>query len=128
MARQLVVFVENRPGAIAELLEVLADEGINIEALLLEGSVDFGAARLQVDQPKKAEKALRDAGFQIQSAEALVVRMKNEPGELVAVTQKLAKAKINIDAIYGTTSPADVEAEFVLMVSDYEKAKKVLGI
>lgn len=128
MTRQLVVFVENRPGAVAELLGVLADEGVNIEALLLEGSVDFGAARLHVDQPKKAEKALRDAGFQVQSGEALIVKLTNQPGELVSVTQKLAKAKINIEAIFGTTSATESEAEFVLMVNDYEKAKKALGL
>lgn len=127
MSRQLVVFVENRPGALADLTGVLAEAGINIEALLLEGSVDFGAARLHVDSWRKAEKALRDAGFQVQSGEALVVRLRNEPGGLAEVTKKLAKAKINVESVFGTTG-RDGEAEFVFMVDDLERARKTLGM
>ncbi len=128
MSRQLVVFVENRPGSLSEVLEVLAESGVNIEAMLLEGSVDFGALRVHVDNPRKAEKALGDAGFQVQSGEALVIQMKNEPGELLTVTKKLAEAKVNIDALFGTTNKTGEAAEFVIMVNDVEKARQALGL
>jgi len=128
LSAQIVVFLENRPGALAELCDVLTYAGINIEALLLEGSVDFGNVRLHVSAPRKAEKALRDAGYQFRVAEALTIKLSNEPGALADATKKLAKAKVNIDALFGTTAPGTQLAEFVLMVDDVEKARKVLGL
>lgn len=128
MSAQIVVFLENRPGALAEVADVLAETGVNIEAILLEGSVDFGNVRLHVSATKKAEKALRDAGFQFRIAEAITVKLSNEPGALADVSKKLAKAKVNIDALFGTTAPGTDRAEFVIMVSDVEKAKKALGL
>lgn len=128
MARQLIVFIENRLGALGEMLEALADAEVNIDALLLEGSVDFGVARLHVDKPRKGEQALRNAGFQTKMGDALVITMMNEPGVLVDITKKLAKAKINVEAIFGTAAKRAGEAEFVLMVDDLEKARKVLGL
>lgn len=128
VSAQIVVFLENRPGALSELCEVLAGAKINIEAVLLEGSVDFGNVRLHVSAPRKAEKALEDAGYQFRTAEALTLKLSNAPGALADVTRKLAKAKVNIDALFGTTAPGTQQAEFVLMVSDVEKARKTLGL
>ena len=128
MTAQIVVFLENRPGALAELCDVLAAAEVNIEAMLLEGSVDFGNVRLHVSAARKAEKALREAGYQFRTAEALVLNLSNEPGALADAAKKLSKAKVNIDALFGTTAPGTNEAEFVLMVSDVEKAKKALGL
>ena len=128
MSAQIVVFLENRPGALSELCEVLSEAEINIEAMLLEGSVDFGNVRLHVSAPRKAEKALRDAGYQFRIAEAITLKLSHEPGALAEAAKKLAKAKVNIDALFGTTAPGADEAEFVLMVSDVEKARKALGL
>lgn len=128
LATQIVVFLENRPGALAELTEVLAQAEVNIEAILLEGSVDFGAVRLHVSSPRKAEKALRDADYEFRTGEAITLDLTNKPGELANVAKKLAKAKINIDALFGTTAPGTNKAEFVLMVNDAAKAKKALGL
>ena len=128
MSAQIVVFLENRPGALAELCEVLAESDVNIEAMLLEGSIDFGSVRLHVSAARKAEKALRDAGYQFRTAEALIMKLSNAPGALADATKKLAKAKINIEALFGTTAPGTDKAEFVFMVDDVEKARKALGL
>lgn len=128
MSTQIVVFLENRPGALADLTEVLAEAGVNIDAILLEGSVDFGNVRIHADAPRKAEKALEDAGYQFRTGEAIVLKLPNKPGQLADITRKLAKAKVNIDALFGTTAPGSDKAEFVLMVSDPEKARKALGL
>lgn len=128
MSTQFVVFLENRPGALADLADTLADAEVNIEAILLEGSVDFGNVRLHVDSPRKAEKALKDGGYQYRKGEAITLHLPNEPGALAEVAKKLAKAKINIDALFGTTAPGSEKAEFVLLVSDEEKARKALGL
>ena len=128
LSTQFVVFLENRPGALAELAEVLAEAEVNIEALLLEGSVDFGNVRLHVSNDRKAEKALKEAGYQYRAAKAITLTIGNEPGALADVAKKLAKSKVNIDALFGTTAPGSDEAEFVLMVNDEAKARKALGL
>lgn len=128
MTSQIVVLLENRPGALAELTSVLSDAEVNIEAILLEGSVDFGVVRLHVSAPKKAEKALREAGYQFNVGEALTLKLSDAPGQLTEVAKKLAKAKINIEALFGTTAKGAKHPEFVLMVSDVAKARKVLGM
>lgn len=127
MSTQIVVFLENRPGALADLTEVLAEAGVNIDAILLEGSVDFGNVRIHADAPRKAEKALKDAGYQYRTGEAIVLKLPNKPGQLADITRKLAKAKVNIDALFGTAAGTK-EPELVLMVNDAAKAKKALGL
>lgn len=128
LSTQFVVFLENRPGALAELAEVFGEAGVNIEAILLEGSVDFGNVRVHVSNDRKAEKALKDAGYQFRSANAITLAIGNEPGALADMARKLAKAKVNIDALFGTTAPGADQAEFVVMVSDEAKARKALGL
>lgn len=127
LSSQLVVLLENRPGALAELTEVLAEAEVNIEAILLEGSVDFGNVRLHVNPQRKAEKALRDAGYQYKVGETLNVELPNEPGQLAEITRKLAKAKVNIEMLFGTTA-GNQKPELILMVDDAAKAKKALGL
>lgn len=128
MATQIVVLLENRPGSLAELAALMGDAGVNIEAILLEGSVDFGMVRIHVDSPRKAEKALRDAGYQYRTGEAIVLKLDNAPGQLAEVTKKLAKAKVNIDSLFGTTATGTGTPEIVIMVDDAAKAKKALGL
>lgn len=128
LSTQFVVFLENRPGALAELTETLAEAEVNIQAILLEGSVDFGNVRIHVDNNRKADKALKDAGYQYRTGHSITLRLPNAPGALSEVAKKLAKAKINIDSLFGTTAPDAEEAEFVLLVSDEEKARKALGL
>ena len=128
LSTQIVVLLENRPGALAELTSVLSAADVNIEAVLLEGSVDFGMVRLHVANPRKAEKALRDGGYQYRTGEAIVLKLPNSPGQLDDVAKKLAKAKVNIDALFGTTSSGSGTPELVLMVDDVPKAKKALGL
>jgi hypothetical protein len=128
LSSQIVVFLENRPGALADLCETLSEAKVNIEAILLEGSVDFGNVRLHVDSTRKAEKALNAEGYQFRVGDAIAIHLTNQPGELAEISRKLAKAKVNIDALFGTTAPGSNKAEFVLMVGDPDKARKALGL
>ncbi|HEX2022202.1 MAG TPA: ACT domain-containing protein [Candidatus Thermoplasmatota archaeon] len=127
MSSQIVVMLENRPGALAELASVLQEAGVNVEAILLEGSVDFGNVRLHVSAVRKAEKALRDAGYQYKIGETISLALPNEPGQLADVCRKLAKAKVNIEMMFGTAAASDKPA-LILMVDDPAKARKALGL
>jgi hypothetical protein len=84
--------------------------------------------RLHVENQRKAEKALKDGGYQYRTGEAITISLPNEPGKLAEMTQKLAKAKINIDALFGTTNSGTGTPDLVLMVDDVPKAKKALGL
>ena len=128
VSTQFVVLLENRPGSLAELAGVLRAHEVNIEAILLEGSVDFGVVRIHAAQPRKAEKALRDAGYQFQRGEAITLPLPNEPGQLEDVCKRLAKAKVNIEALFGTTATGAEDPKLVLMVDDVAKARKALGL
>ena len=128
MSTQFVVLLENKPGALAELTAVLGAEGINISAILLEGSVDFGYVRLHLSPVRKAEKTIRDAGYQYKVGETINLELPNEPGQLADVTKKLAKAKVNIEMLFGTTAAGSEQPELILMVDDTPKARKALGL
>lgn len=127
MAKQLVVLLENRPGSLAELTRILATEEINVTGIMLEGSLEFGTARIHVENARKAQKVLEDAGYQVTAGDVLVLDLPNEPGELARVCEALAKAKINIECLFGTTSSVEAP-QIILKVSDVAAAKKALGL
>lgn len=127
MVKSLAVLIENRPGALHELATTLADEDINVEAVMIEASLDFGTARIQVDDPKAAAKVLTEAGYQFTTGDVLSLKLPNKPGELARVTGALKKAKVNIECLFGTTAGSG-ESELILKVSDVQKAKAALGL
>lgn len=128
MATQISVLLENRPGALAELAGVLRQADVNIEAILLEGSIEFGMVRLHLKPLRKAEKALTEAGYQYRVGQTLTLPLTNEPGQLEDVARKLSRAKVNIESLFGTTSNISGTPELILMVDDLPKAKKALGV
>lgn len=128
MASQLTVFIENRPGALAEITEVLAEENVNIESIMVEGEHDFGFARIRAHPFRKAETVLKDAGFQVRTGQVLSIALPNEPGALHEVLEALSDAEINIENMYGTANGSPKDPELVLQVDDAQRAKKVLGL
>lgn len=128
VATQISVLLENRPGALAELCGVLRAADVNIDAILLEGSVEFGMVRLHLKPVRAAEKALKDAGYQYRVGQALPLKLTNEPGQLEDVARRLSKAKVNIECLFGTTGNGAEDPELILMVDDVPKAKKALGL
>ncbi len=128
MAKQISVLVENRPGSLAEVAEILAENGINVEAIMLEGSLDFGVLRVQVDSPKAANTALTSAGFQVTMGDIIVLELPNRPGELARVCNELNESGVNIEVMFGTTSGADNGAELVIKTSDDAAARRALGL
>lgn len=104
---QLSIFLENKPGAFARICSAFAKEGVNILAIMVEDAVDHAVVRMVVDNTKKAKDLLEDHGAVSMESEILAVEMKNQPGQLVHVAEKLSAAKINIDYAYGSAPPTD---------------------
>ncbi|HEU4750530.1 MAG TPA: ACT domain-containing protein [Acidimicrobiia bacterium] len=104
---EFVVHMDNRPGMLASLTEVLAAAGVNIEALAAFGFDGEGVVRLVVDDAESARRALREAGLAAEEMQVLSAFLPHAPGELATVTRKLADSGINIDAVYVINSSAE---------------------
>ncbi|HCC35453.1 MAG TPA: hypothetical protein DEQ02_07405 [Ruminococcaceae bacterium] len=104
MLKQITVFIENRPGRLADVTGCLADEGINIHALSIADTTDFGVLRMIVSDPRKAKTALRERGFMVKTAEVAAVALGHKPGSLHKILETLNAAGISIEYVYAFTS------------------------
>ena len=125
---QISVFLENRPGRLRKLLQVLASAEVNLRGLSVADTADFGIARLIVADVQPAVEAIRAAGLTVSTSQVLRVEVPDVPGALAySVIGPLADAGINVQYLYSFNQrPAD-KAIVVLKVDDVEKALQVLG-
>lgn len=119
---QLTVFLENRPGILADLCAHLSDRRINIRAISVLDNTDAGTVRLIVDQPDLAKETLADAGVSYTTARCLSLEMPNNPGGFAGIARTLSLAGINIDYIYASSVPGTGSALGIFRVSDIEQA------
>jgi hypothetical protein len=127
IAKQLAIFLENRPGTLARLCQVLSQSKINIDAISTGDTVDHNVVRLLVQDTKTALRIFEEHGSLVVETEVLVVDADNKPGRLAEIAEALAAAKINIDYCYGSTSSVSKQGALVLRVSNTRKALKVLN-
>ncbi|HJR93400.1 MAG TPA: ACT domain-containing protein [Acidimicrobiia bacterium] len=104
---EFIVHVENRPGRLAAITEILGDAGVNIEALAAYGNDGDGVLRLIVDDADAARRVLRDAAFRVEEHQVLTAHLPHRPGALASLTRHLADADVNIDALYVLSTSAD---------------------
>ena len=123
--KQISVFVENKPGRLASVTEVLYKRGINLRAFTIAEAGDFGIIRMVVDKTEEAYKALKDAGFTVTLTDVLGVEVKDEPGGLYRIAKALGDEGINIEYVYAFTFGGD-KALIILRVDDTNKAIEVL--
>ena len=124
---QLSVFVENKPGKLVEALETLSQAGVDMRALSLADTSDFGILRVIVDEPAIAMKALNDAGFLVKSSEVIPVSVSDKPGGLATVMRVLADSGVNVEYTYAFVAHASEEAYVILRVTDNDAAIKILN-
>jgi len=119
---QITVFLENRPGILADLCAHLSDHRINLRAITVMASTDVGTARMVVDNPELARRTLTDAGVEHASTKCLAIEMPNDPGSFGSIARTLSAAGINIEYVYASTIKSSTHALGVLHVSDLERA------
>ncbi|MEJ2046707.1 MAG: ACT domain-containing protein [Dehalococcoidia bacterium] len=125
--KQVSVFVGNETGRLVDMLEPLARSGINILALSVADSADFGIVRLVTSDTEGAVRALHDAGFTLRVNEVLSYEMPNVPGGLLkSVAEPLARADINLEYFYAFVRSEAGKATFVLKVYDLDRAEEVI--
>jgi hypothetical protein len=123
MAKQISVFLENKTGRLAHVTKVLGDAQINIRALSIADTSDFGILRLIVNDPVKAYKILKEAGFTVSETEVIAVRMPDTPGGLAYVLDQMSEENLNIEYLYAFLGMTGSDALVIFKVEDFKKAK-----
>jgi len=125
-AMQVSLFLENKSGRLAHVTETLAQENINIRALSIADTSDFGILRLVVDQPQKAFDKLKEQGFTVMLTEIIAVAVEDVPGGLNQVLKLFQKNSINLEYMYAYMGRENGKAVTVFRVEDADKATVVL--
>ena len=100
MIDQLTVFLPNEPGTLAGLARVLGDANVQMHALMVADTADFGIVRIICDTPRAASLALEKEGFRAATTKVLAVEVDNVPGGLANVLEKLASVRLNVEYAY----------------------------
>lgn len=125
--KQLTVFVENKQGAIVSITETLSKHNINLRALSIAETQEFGILRLIVDNETMAERILNEAGYLIKITDVVGVKISDEPGKLSAALKVLDKNKINMEYLYAFMTRTEKHAYVVVRVEDNKAAETALA-
>ncbi|HCA28524.1 MAG TPA: acetolactate synthase [Ruminococcaceae bacterium] len=126
LIKQLSIFVENKAGRLAEITAILAKAGIDIRALSIADTTNFGILRLIVDKPDEAEKVLKDAGLTVSLTNVIGVGIPDKPGGFSSAMKCLADAGIGVEYMYAFISRDQGRACMILRVGDNERAIQAL--
>jgi hypothetical protein len=124
--RQISIFVENKSGRLAEVTDILANNGINIRALSLADTVDFGILRLIVDDLEKTVRLLKDNGFTVSQNEVVAVEVPDRPGGLASILKTLQGKGINVEYMYAFVQRSEGNAVLIFRFDEIGKAVDVL--
>jgi hypothetical protein len=127
IAKQLALFLENRPGTLARVCEELEKAKINIYAVSTSDTIDHSVVRMVVSDTRKALLLFEEHGTLVVENEVLMIDGNNKPGSLAKIANKLADAKINIEYAYCATAPDAKKGLLILRPSDCKRALKVLN-
>ena len=124
--KQLTVFVQNSKGTIVSVTDTLAKNNINLRALSIAETKDFGILRLIVNDTDLAKKILEENGYLIKTIDVIGVKIGDEPGKLTSALAVLDKASINVEYLYAFMARTEKHAYVVLRVEDNALAEKTL--
>ncbi len=123
---QISIFIENKSGRLAEITRILGEADINIRALSLADTSDFGILRLIVNDPAKAKLALKDKGFTVNRTEVVAVEVPDRPGGLSAILQALDKHEINVEYMYAFVERCGGNAVIIFRFDETDRAISTL--
>lgn len=127
VTKQLAIFLENKPGALARLCDAMTEEKINILAVSVVDGVDHAVVRMVVDRPEKAIYLLEGVGILVSENDVIMFDAPNRPGMLFDIAEKLSKAKINIEYLYCAVQKNQKKGTLVLRPSNLKKALSALS-
>jgi len=124
--KQISLFLENKKGRLWEAMEVLAKAKINIRALSIADTSDFGILRLIVPDPDKAKKVLSKNNFTVRENDVIAVGVSDKPGGLAGILKVLTDADINVEYMYAFVEKSGKKAVVVLRMDGLSKGKTAL--
>lgn len=123
---QLSIFLENKKGRLLDVCSFLSEHKVNIRALTVAESDNFGVLRLLVSDPHGTARLLKDNGFVVHETEVVAVEVDDKPGGLTRVLSAINKHHINVEYMYGFVEPLSSKAMMVFRFDDAHKAADVL--
>jgi len=124
--KQISVFLENNAGRLGEVTRVLAEAKINIRAISIADTADFGILRLIVDNCSDALKALNGAGFTTRVSDVAAVEIEDTPGSLARVMDLFRKSMVNIEYLYASLEGYAGKAVVIFKLEDHQEGVKIL--
>jgi hypothetical protein len=125
-AEQISIFIENKAGRLSDVTGILAEADINIRALAVADTSDFGVLRLIVDNNAKAEAALKNAGFTVRKTRVVAVKVDDAPGGLHRILEVLKNARVNVEYMYAFIHQSGDKAIMIFRFDQTEEAIKIL--
>ena len=126
MPQQISVFAENKPGKIERISGILGSNNVNMRAITIADSGDYGIIKILADKPVDGCNALKAEGIAATLKDIVAIRIDDRPGGLHRASSVLAKNGINVDDAYGFTIRQSNEAVFVFQVKDVKKTETIL--
>ena len=123
---QISIFIENKSGRLAEVARLLGEAGVNIRALSLADTSDFGILRLIVNDREKAKQVLKENGFTVSKTEVVAIEVPDRPGGLSEILETLDRELINVEYMYAFVERCGENAVIIFRFDETEKAIKVL--
>ncbi len=123
---QIAVFLENKSGRLAEITRILADNSVNIRALSVADTADFGILRLIVDKIDVAKEVLREGRFTVGKTNVIAVEVPDETGGLASVLETANQAELNVEYMYAFVNKSAENAVLIFRFDDMDKAINVL--
>ncbi|MDR2482264.1 MAG: amino acid-binding protein [Treponema sp.] len=124
--KQISVFLENNAGRLGEVTKALACAGINLRAISIADTADFGILRLIVDKEEEALAALSGAGFTTRVSAVAAVEIEDKPGSLAGVMELFQQAKVNIEYLYASLEPKAGKAVVIMKLADHESGLRIV--
>ncbi len=123
---QISIFLENKAGRLAEVTAILRDAGVNIRALSLADTTDFGILRLIVNNNQAAKDALKKEGFTVGTTDVIAAIVEDKPGGLNNILDPLTILGINVEYMYAFANPKGNNAIMIFRFDDLERAISIL--
>ena len=127
MIKQISIFVENKFGRLSSIIEVLGKNNIDISALSIADTTDFGILRIIVDKPEEAVIVLKEHGVAVKCTDVIAVAIDDTPGGLSKVLAKLTENNITIDYMYAFVGKKEGKALMVVKTDKMEESEKILS-
>jgi len=124
--KQISVFLENKAGRLSEVTAILAEAGINIRALSVADTSDFGVLRLIVNDNQKALEVLKNNGFSVGITDVVAVEVSDKPGGLHLILDLLYKAQINVEYMYAFVQQSGNNAVMIFRFDHIDEAIRLL--